>query len=173
MGASTYVVLGTVTATSGGASSFTFNNIPQTFTDLQVKASLRTNRTVAVWDDIKVTFNSNTSNYRFRFMQQNATSVGSSDENISDAIWTLNGNGASSNCFGNGEIYIPNYTGGESKSWWGRSDSTNNTTTEAYIMYWVNRWNNLSPITSLSLAPVNGTSFVQYSSATLYGIRNS
>lgn len=173
MAANTYIAIATATATSGGASSFTFDNIPQIFTDLKIQASLRTNRATQVWDDIKISFNSSTTGYSFRFLQQSSTNAGGSDENISNTIWTLNGNGASSNCFGNGEIYIPNYTGSESKSWWGRSDSTNNTTTESYIMYWVNRWGNPNPITSLSLSPVNGTSFQQYSSATLYGIRNS
>ena len=55
----TMVKLQTVTVGSGGASSIDFTNIPQTYTDLKIVLSARTNRASQTFDFVSVVFNSN------------------------------------------------------------------------------------------------------------------
>jgi hypothetical protein len=81
------------------------------------------------------------------------------------------GNGATASTFGNGEVYIPNYAGSTNKSMSADGVSENNGT-EAYTDLIANLWSNTSAITSILLYPDSGT-WQQYSTATLYGIKNS
>jgi hypothetical protein len=80
----------------------------------------------------------------------------------------VNANSATSNTFGNGEIYIPNYLSGTAKSFSSDSVAENNGT-EGWQVIQANLWSGTDAITSIELDPALGT-FVQYSSATLYGI---
>jgi len=73
--------------------------------------------------------------------------------------------------FSNGSLYIPNYTSSNYKSASSDDVTENNATTAfQYLEAWL--WSNTAAITSLTLQPNLG-SFPQYSSASLYGIKNS
>ena len=81
----------------------------------------------------------------------------------------LEGTGYTASTFGNAELYIPNYTSSNNKSF--SADSvTENNATAAYSQLIAGLWSNVTAITSLSLAPSSGT-FVQHSTATLYGVK--
>ena len=57
-----YVLLEKITVGAAGASSVTFSNIPQTgYTDLALKVSVRTDRTGANTDNVRVRLNGDTS----------------------------------------------------------------------------------------------------------------
>jgi hypothetical protein len=75
------------------------------------------------------------------------------------------------NTFGNTDIYIPNYAGSANKSVSVDTVEENNGTTARALLGAI-LWSNTAAITALGLTPVSG-SFVQYSTATLYGIKNS
>jgi hypothetical protein len=172
--ANTYVAIATVTVGSGGASNIEFTSIPATYTDLTLMVSLRSDN-AAVFDNLKLTFNSNTSNYQYRSVGGNGSSA-NSDNFTSDPadkiIGIICGTNATSSTFGNLSIYVPNYTGSTNKSV--SIDSVQETNgTLAYMRLATNLWSNTSAITSIKLEPYAGTNFLQYSTATLYGIKSS
>ena len=163
----TYKLIETVTVGSGGASSIEFGSIPQTYTDLMVVVSGRTSGSVS---GLNITFNGNTSNYSSRTLQANgaaASSYGTYNRNAG----FLNISSETASVFGSSAIYIPNYAGSTNKSYSADGAAENNATT-AYSGIIAGLWSNTAAITSVSLSPMDG-SFVQYSSASLYGIKNS
>lgn len=168
--ANTYIAIATVTIGSGGTTSFSFTSIPQSYTDLVIKLSLRGNDS-QIYCNPRITFNSDTANnYLRKGMQANGSSV-SSNSGTEGAIYYIGGNGATStaNTFGNTELYISNYTSSNQKTIFTDGVLENNATT-AYMDFVVYTWANTAAITSITVS--NGTnSFVQYSTATLYGIK--
>jgi hypothetical protein len=168
--ATTYKAIATVTVGSGGASSIEFTSIPGIYADLAVKISARSNWSNAVnADGVYIKPNGSTSS-RTAIRLYGSGSAAGSDTNANPIAFTNASSTAST--FGNAEIYIPNYGGSTNKSMSvdGVSE-TNATTTYAGLGAFL--WSNTAAITSLTLAPENGTSFAQYSTATLYGIKNS
>ena len=173
--ANTMTLIQSVTVPSGGQASITFSSIASTWTDLCVKYSTRTTRSVFV-EAIYLEFNgSGGTAYSDRLLfgtgaaaQSNSSS---SQANINNAGVTA-GNTATANTFGNGEIYIPNYAGSQNKSTSADSTGENNAT-DSYMYLDAGLWANTAAITQIKLVPVNGNLFMQYSTAYLYGIRNS
>ena len=165
--ANTYVKIGsTVTVGVLGASSIDFTSIPATYTDLVVKASLRTNIT-SIYDLPQVRFNGSSSNLSMRRIFGDGSTVAS---NTYASNSYLLGNGATSTAsvFGNLEIYVPNYLSANNKSFSADGVIENNATESEQTLV-AGLWSNTAAITQVSLIP-QGTSFVQYSTATLYGI---
>jgi hypothetical protein len=163
----TMVLLEKIVVPSGGASSVTFTSIPQSYTDLKVIASARTDWSNGVnADGINIRPNGSTSS-RTAIRLYGSGSAAGSDTNINPIAATNASSTAST--FGNAEIYIPNYTGSTNKSMSvdGVSE-TNATTTYAGLAAFL--WSNTSAITSLQLNPENGTNFLQYSTFYLYGV---
>ena len=78
---------------------------------------------------------------------------------------------ATASTFGNSEIYIPNYASSGYKSISADSVSENNATA-AYAFMAALLWSNSAAINRITITGL-GSSFVQYSTATLYGIKNS
>jgi hypothetical protein len=169
--ANTFVKIQTVTVGSGGAATIDFTSIPQTYTDLKIVLSARTNRASSVSDFLSITFNGSTTNRSGRELYGTGTSVGS----ITLAILgggLIVGSTATASVFGSTEIYIPDYTSAKNKSLNVDSVSENNGS-EAYQDLLVNLWSNTAAITSISIFSNNSASFVQYTTATLYGIKSS
>jgi hypothetical protein len=169
--ATTFEALATVTVGSGGAASIDFTSIPQTYTDLLVKISARITRAGVETDIMNVSFNGTSTNESSRRLEANGTSVTSASNSLLLA-YTANGTGATANTFGNADFYIANYASSNYKSASNEGVSENNATT-AYIGMAANLWSNTAAITSIAFTPDAGTDFVQYSTATLYGIKNS
>ena len=161
----TMVKLQTVTIGSGGASTIDFTSIPQTYTDLKIVVSGRASTTVQYFT---VQFNGNTTGYSCRFLNgDGATATSGTDSFI---FGRLNNSSYTASVFANTEIYIPNYTSANNKSVTMDGVSENNATT-ALSGFSAGLWSNTSAITSIQLAPASGN-FAQYSTATLYGIKN-
>ena len=165
----TYKKIASVTVGSGGAASIEFTGIPQTYTDLKIVASIRT---VAAFnsDDFTIIFNANATNYTQRNVigSPNAGTVASG----TGSIGYFNGNTATANVFGNLEIYIPNYTSSNYKSF--SSDTvneSNDSTTRPTFA--AGLWSNTAAITSVKFNSLTSSNFMQYSTATLYGIKSS
>jgi hypothetical protein len=162
----------TQTVGAGGASSIAFNNIPQTFTDLKIVASVRTARSAGATDDISIWFNGNTSAlYSIRALQGSgsaASSFGNSSQIvISNTI--VNGNTSTASTFGSFEVYIPNYTGANFKSLIIDSVQEDNAS-GAFMRMIAGLFSNTSAITSISFQSSNGFNVNQYSTFSLYGV---
>jgi len=171
--ATTYTLIASSTVGSGGVSNIDFTSIPSTYADLLVKISIRTNA-ADVTDTIGITFNNNTSNYSFTRIRGNGTNVTASSASSQSNVETgyADGNNATASTFGNLEFYVPNYAGSNNKSFLSDGVSENNAT-EAYTGLWASLWGNTAAITSVKLVPITGSLFQQYSTAYLYGIKNS
>lgn len=167
--ANTYLQIGsTVTVGSGGAANIEFTSIPATFTDLVVKASLRgsTNGNI----DMFCEFNGVTTGYTFKWISGDAATAGSASGSTANAgFMAMNNNTA--NTFASNDIYIPNYLSSNNKSSSFDGVTENNATT-AYMVLGARLSTITSAITSVKLVPSPGN-FVQYSTATLYGIKSS
>ena len=166
--ANTYTLIASSTVGSGGAANIEFTSIPATYTDLCIITSLRTNRS-AVVDDTTFSFNSSSANFTAKYLVGDGTSASSG----SNSYYLLtNGNTTTSSTFSNHSIYIPNYAGSNNKSFSVDSVSENNATA-AYALLTAGLWSQTAAITSIKMAPLYGTLFLQYSTAYLYGISNS
>lgn len=169
--ATTYKAIATVTVGSGGAATFGFTSIPATFTDLLVLASVRSDRPSNSIDNGWVYFNSDTTsgNYTKRRLWGDGDTVYSAT--TYDLDYYCPGSTATASTFGNLYYYIPNYAGSNNKSFSVDSSQENNATI-AINNLTAGLWSSSSAITSITFDLNNG-SFVQHSSATLYGIKNS
>ena len=167
--ANTFVKIQTVTVGSGGAASIDFTSIPQTYTNLKIIISGRSTRATTD-DDYIISFNSSTTGLSTRFLYGNGSATASSTAASGFAGSTSAANSTAS-VFGNAEIYIPNYTSSSNKSY-SVDTVTENNATLAYQNIVAGLWSNTAAITSINVK-TNVGSFVQYSTATLYGIKSS
>ena len=171
--ATTFTKIADYTVGSGGAASIDFSSIPATYTDLCIKASLRdTNAGSHIDGGLK--FNDATTNYTWRRLLGAGSGTPSSATDATSPLiygWIHNGAGSTSSTFGNIEIYIPNYAGSINKSVSIDAVDENNGTT-AYADLTAGLWANTAAITKVSLI-TTGTLFAQYSTATLYGVKNA
>jgi hypothetical protein len=170
-----YEAIATVTVGSGGAANIEFTSIPATYTDLLVKLSLRTTRTgTDVDDEIYLEFNgSGGTAYSTRMVEGQGNGTTRSVADTSQARLSRGiapSDNATASTFSNCEYYIPNYAGSNNKSV--SSDSVMETNATYCIMNLAaGLWANSAAITSMKFTPI-GT-FDQYSTAALYGIKNS
>jgi hypothetical protein len=158
------------TVNAGGASSVTFSNIPQTYTDLKVVCTMRTDRS-ATEDPVTITFNTG-GTYSDRRLWANGSSVASYNATTLNAEYA-NSTSSTASTFSNFEMYIPNYTSSNAKSISYDSVTENNATT-GYNILDAALWTKTpqEAITSITLDPIYGN-FVQYCTFYLYGISNS
>ena len=163
------IPISTVTVGSGGASTINFTNIPQNYTDLQLKISVRDNRTEAgSWLYFK--FNGSSSGYGNKMLLGQGSGGTALSVSVTNQIGLSNSATSTGNSFSNCDVYIPNYAGSSNKSFSSESTFENNGSRSDYYLI-SGLWSNTSPITSITLEADPGQSFVQYSTATLYGIR--
>jgi hypothetical protein len=166
--ANTYTLLETITVGAAGASSVTFNSIPQTgYTDLVIKASARSTTTE---DTFGIRFNSDSgSNYPYRGLRGNGSTASSfSGTNTLVALGGMSQSNYTASTFGNSEFYIPNYTASNYKSVSVDAVNENNATT-ATAQLSTGLWNSTAAITTIQVIPSSG-SFAQYSTFSLYGV---
>ncbi len=171
--ANTFELISSYTVAAGGVSSITFSSIPSTYTDLCLKLSVRSNR-ATVQDTFKLTFNATGSGYSFTRIYGDGSAVGS-DGSTGDSTLTVGysaGNSATSNTFGNCELYIPNYAGSNYKSVSTDGVGENNGTT-AYAGLFASLWANTAAITSILIEGGTSATLLQYSTAYLYGVKSS
>jgi len=173
--ANTYEAIATVTVGSGGAANIEFTSIPGTYTDLVVKLSARSNYASGNWDNIGLRINNSSSSiYNSKLLYGDGSAPGSlstTSGTLTNWLYATNANNTAST-FCNLEIYFPNYTSSNNKSF-SIDHVTENNATVAVAGITAGLWSNSAAINQITLTPDAGPNFVQYSTATLYGIKNS
>jgi hypothetical protein len=171
----THSLLASSTVGAGGAASITFNNIPQNYTDLVLKLSLRGSGTADNYENIKLTFNSSITGYSERVLYGQSTAAASASNTGQVQLYFQYSNtgNATASTFSNTELYIPNYAGSANKSVSVDTVTENNlgTANAAIAALSAELWSSTTAINKITLTPNVSANFVQYSTAYLYGIR--
>lgn len=172
--ANTYVAIATVTVGAGGAANIEFTSIPQTYTDLIVLLSLRTNDSGENSGATRMTFNNNTANYSYKRIYGDGSSVGTGGSTGLAFIRVGNNcpsSGNTANTFANVKLEIPNYSGSNQKST-SEDNVGEDNATQAYTQLNAGLWADTSAITSIKFS-AESANISQYSTATLYGIKKN
>ena len=157
----------TKTVGSGGISSVVFSNIPQTYTDLKISISGRTNRN-STFDNLNIGFNSSQSNFTGKVLAGYGTS-GTEGASAAQLVASINSATSTANVFSTVDIYISNYTSSNYKSF--SADAVNeNIDGFAVSLVGAGLWSSTSAISSIEFYPVYGTLFTELSTFSLYGI---
>ena len=164
-----YVLLEKITVGAAGASSVTFNSIPQTgYTDLVLKMSVRTDR--ASTDDLlNFNFNGVSTNQSSRNLQGNGSTASSGTYGSNLYLAWVDAASNTASTFGNAEMYIPNYTSSNFKSISTDGVLENNATTAVMGMT-AGLWSSTAAITSIAITSVFSANFVSGSTFYLYGV---
>jgi hypothetical protein len=152
------------------AASITFSSIPQTFKDLILLMSARTDRSASDGDPVLVRPNGD-QDYLFNRRLVGNGSTRSTFTGASAYGGQATANNQTASVFGSSTLYINGYTSSYYKGFImtgiAENNAAQNTTNQTTS---INRYSLTSPITSLVLLPENGTVLRQYTSATLYGV---
>lgn len=171
----TYVNIASITA-NGTQTGYTFSSIPQTYTDLAIRMSIRNtaNGTFLPLYTYVNAFNGflNTTTR----LQGNGSTTSSSRQGVAQtqSIQTnaFGGANITANVFNNGEIYIPNYTTNAQHPILCNYVAEDNAATAwTSVMAW--RQTTAGAITSITLNEASGGFFANNSTFYLYGIKNS
>lgn len=148
--------------------SVTFSSIPQGYTDLIIKVSARGDNTLygGLASNNLVSFNGSTASFSGKYIEGSGTTVtsGSATRFFSSRVDA----NATANTFASTDIYIPNYTSANYKSYSYDGVSENNATA-AYADLISGLWSNTAAITSITIAP-DLSNFATNSTFTLYGV---
>ena len=170
-----YACLAEVTVGAGGASTIDFSSIPQTYTDLLLKVSVRDSRSGANLNNVQVSLNGSSSGYSERLLYGNG-STGNSATNSGSTYWQYQyvpSANIAANTFGNWEIYIPNYTNTTINKAGSIDSTTEGNTANTLIAINSVLWSNTAAINRVTINPDGAYTFLQHSTATLYGITKS
>ena len=169
--ANTMTLIASSTVGSGGAASIDFTSIPSTYTDLVLDFSVRS-ATSSTVDNINIGLNGSTSSFSGKGLTGDGAAASSTTLPANRFYGLANGATGTSNTFSNCYFYFPNYTSSNYKSFSMDNVQENNTTT-AYVRLTAGLWAITSAITSITMTTDSGSNFVQFSTAYLYGIKNS
>ena len=170
--------IATVTVGSGGAADVEFTSIPGTFTHLQIRSLAQTDRSGIGRDIVNIRINNDTgSNYARHYLSGDGASVvAGGSASITKGELTEVGTTAGAS-FGVIVVDLLDYANtNKYKTIRSLGGVDVNGTVGGYggtINLYSTLWQSTSAITSIKLAPLNGTEFNQYSSFALYGIRSA
>lgn len=167
---STLVKIASVTVGVGGAASIDFSSIPATYTDLKLVYSIR-NSSYGGNAACIATFNADGNSAHYSYKSVFGTGSAVSNDAGTWYLAVIDPSTATASVFSSGELYIPNYLSANQKSVSGDAVSEDNATAVTTELV-AGLWSGTAAINEITLTPFSG-SFAQYSSATLYGIRNS
>jgi hypothetical protein len=170
----TYILISS-NVLSSSAASVTFSSIPATYTDLVLRASVRTDGSNFT-SLFGMTLNADaTALYSVTVLQGDGTSATSLAATAGTYLRAYNyvGASATANTFSNVEFYIPNYTSTTSKPISSFGVSETNSATDAKMQAVAGLYRNTTAITSLTLDVKFASNFVSGSSFYLYGISNA
>jgi len=172
-----YDSIATATIANTTTTTITFSSIPSTYTHLQLRYIIRTDRGDDYQDALGMRFNSDTGTnyYRHRFETENAGGAVAGANSGTDTQYHFIGASAlaSSNVFASGIVDIIDYA----------NTSKNKTTrslngyihTASYSLMGVESsvWVNTSAINRIDIKPNYGTNYAVGSTIALYGIKGA
>lgn len=161
---SAWTVIAHTEVGSGGIAEIEFTSISGSYTDLKLVVSDRSNRSLQN-DGVLIKLNG--TNISRRWLYGNGSSPASGTADF-DSLNTANT--ATANTFSNYEIYIPNYASTTTNKSVSIDAVAENNATEGYQLIAAGLYSSNTAVTSIALDLLIGTLFLQYSSATLYGI---
>lgn len=161
----TMTLIASSTVGAGGAASIDFTSIPSTYTDLVLRMSVSIGSAGGTAQAMYITINGSTSTFTGRYLYGDGATPASGV--LARYVGSVNN---SSPAFNNMDIYLPNYAGSTNKSF-SVDNVTERNATSADANLIAGLWATTSAITSLSVAA--SASFVQYSTAYLYGVKNA
>lgn len=167
----TYIPIQSTTLSSNQA-SVTFSDIPQTYTDLVIRGSIRSNRASSLVDTINYNFNSSTANFSNTKMEGTGAASNGVRNQTNSSLIVATASSVAANTFTSFEIYLPNYAGSTNKPF-GSFFAYEDNATIAYVGAVASLRSNTAAITSITLGLVTGPNFVSGSSFHLYGISNA
>lgn len=176
MATSTYTKLDSYTVSSA-TPTITFSNIPQTYTDLVIKMSVRSEygSTASNISLLINGLNFSSALFRNQYFSGNGATV-TADEPIytggdANFIGFQPGSTATANAFANSELYFANYTSANYVKNCLVETSMENVNATAYTTCHAINFNSTSPITSISIKDAV-TNHAVGSTFTLYGVFN-
>jgi hypothetical protein len=170
--ANTFVKIASVTVGAGGAATMAFSSIPATYTDLALVTS---NRLTGSNPTVNLRFNSDTTqtNYYRKILLSYGSGVSSNSTNDQGAGGYATYAGYTASTFASTLIYVPNYLGANQKSYSTDSVAENNRASDYFSGIFAGLWTGTAAITGITIYPADSSNWSQYSTATLYGIKNS
>jgi hypothetical protein len=160
----TFVKIATVNAGVNSLANVTFSSIPQTYTDLMIIFSLRLNSGTNVGGGVSINGTSGSAPLTLINSQSGLTSE------INNLTGFASSSSYSAGAFSNGYIYLPAYTSSANKYYYFYSGTGVVGSSQSYMGLSIGGVNNTSPTTSFTLG---GETLAPYSTAYLYGIKNS
>jgi hypothetical protein len=156
-------LIASTTVGSGGTSSIDFTSIPQTYTDLFIIMSAR----FSSQGNARISLNSSTSSFTSRVMYSFGTNAPATYTDTNHLGRATDVNNQANN-FGAMQVHLPNYRGSVSKPF--SADAYAANYNGGYIVLTGGVWANNTAISSLSLLPPSGATFLENTTAYLYGV---
>lgn len=172
--ASTFILIDKGEVGSGGSSAITFTTIPSIYTDLKLVFTGRiTGNSGIDASPLNMKINNVSTNRSWQNIEAYGTGSGvNAYTNTNDQIAAIGGgSGQTANTFCSLEVYFPNYTSTNYKSYSVDFVNETNSTTKELIFH-AGQWLSIDAINELSIYS-SGQTLAQYSTAYLYGIKNS
>jgi hypothetical protein len=179
-----YESIATVTVGSGGSASIDFTSIPSTYTHLQIRGILQTNRSSYIVDLTTVQFNNDTgANYSSHNLYggYNTTPNVNVDANTSASKMEFHGlnSGVGANIFNAVVMDILDYANTNkyktvrNLQGFDVNGTVGTGSLGGTIALSSGSWRNTNAVTSVKISLIDGTLFNQYSSLALYGIKGA
>jgi hypothetical protein len=165
--ATTFTKIASVSVGLLGAASIDFTSIPSTYTDLVVKLSGRSSYVGGGNPSLYIKPNGSVASSERRVYGNGSAAV--SNANLG-GDWVTS-TSMTANTFSSAELYFPNYASTTISKSISLDNVMENNATQSQASLMAGLVNSTSAITSLTFA--TDGNFTQYSTATLYGIKNS
>jgi len=178
-GATSYESIATVSVGSGGSSTITFSSIPATFTHLQIRAFVQTDRGTFGVDGMGLQINGSAgTNYAYHYLRGSGSAVVAAAVTSASSIAELSTVGCGTTTGGTFGISIIDILDYANTDKYKTIRNLNGADVNGlvggvggFISLVSGLWMQTNAITSLVFNPNSGTNFTQYSHFALYGIR--
>lgn len=172
-----YDSIATATVANTTTTTLTFTSIPATYTHLQLRYIIRTDRSDDYQDAIGMRFNSDTTTnyYRHRLETENTSGVVGGGSSGTDAQYHFMGSSAlcASNVFASGVVDIIDYANTSKYKTTKSLGGTMNSATQNWMGFEGSLWLSTSAINRIDLKVNYGTNYAVGSTVALYGIKGA
>ena len=167
----TYTLISSTTLTTAQA-TVVFSSIPQTYTDLEFRLSVRGTSSATIRNTRFTVNGTNTVSYTLLQGTNGTASSSRATAQTSIQSGTTSAATATADTFSSHSIYIPNYAGSTTKPMSVYSAMENNSATDFYLETYAILQNQTTAITDITFA-ISANNYAIGSSFYLYGISNA